>query len=74
VHASDAVYQSNVEGESDRGSHNCSCYFGPSTVTVSGIREMSDQGYFIKGGARAPGEETIPESESDGAVIFEEFL
>jgi hypothetical protein len=43
-------------------------------VTVSRIRGVREQGYFAEGGARASGEETILEPESDRAVIFEEFL
>jgi hypothetical protein len=42
VHASDAVSQSNVEGESNGDSRTYNCYFGPLTVTVSRIREMGD--------------------------------
>jgi hypothetical protein len=51
-----------------------SYYFGPSTVTVSRIREMSALNYFVKGNARMPGEETISEPLADEAVVFEEFF
>jgi hypothetical protein len=50
------VSQSNAKGDSGGGSLTCSCYFSPSIVTVSHIREMIDQGYFAEGGALAPGE------------------
>jgi hypothetical protein len=73
VHVSDVGTQSH-EGESDGGSHTRGCYFGPSTVTVSRIRDMMDQGYFTEGGARAPGEETIPELERNEAIVFEEIF
>jgi hypothetical protein len=51
------------------------CYcFGPSTVAVSHIREMTSLRYFAKGDARAPGEETVPEPTDDEAVVFEEIF
>jgi hypothetical protein len=56
VCATDAGSQSNAKGDSSGGSLTCSCYFSPSIVTVSRIREMIDQGYFAEGGALAPGE------------------
>jgi hypothetical protein len=62
------------EGESDAGSHTCSYYFGPSIVTMTQNDEMMDQGYFTEGGARAPGEETIPEPERNEAIVFEEIF
>jgi hypothetical protein len=76
VRASDAGSQSNAKGDSHGGSCAYSWYFGPSIVTVSRIhiREMIDQGYLTERGARALGEETIPEPENDEAVVFEEFF
>jgi hypothetical protein len=74
VNVSDAGSQSHAEGESDGGSHTRNCYFGPSTVTMSRIHEMMDQGYFVEGGARVPGEETIPELDSNKAIVFEDFF
>jgi hypothetical protein len=74
MHASDTGSQSNVEGDCDGGSRTHSCYFGPSTVTITRIWEMIDQGYFTEGGARTPGEETILEPKNDEAIVFEEFL
>jgi hypothetical protein len=53
AHVSDVSSQSHAEGNSDGGSRICSCYFGPSTIIVSCIREMIDQGYFAEGGACA---------------------
>jgi hypothetical protein len=74
VNVSDAGSQSHAEGESDGGSHTRNCYFGPSTVTMSRIHEMMDQGYFVEGGAHVPGEETIPELDSNEAIVFEDFF
>jgi hypothetical protein len=60
-----------VEGSGlDRMSYN----FGPSTITARRIQEMTEQGCFAKGGARAPGEENIPKLEDDEVVIFKEFF
>jgi hypothetical protein len=72
VHVSNVGSQSNVDASSHGGprSHN----FGLLTVAVSCIREMTEQHYFVKGGARAPGEQTIMEREDDKVVIFEEFF
>jgi hypothetical protein len=58
---------------SDVGSQS-SCNFGPSTITVSRIREMTEQRCFAEGGARASGEENIPEPEDDETILFEEFF
>jgi hypothetical protein len=74
VRVSDASSQSHVKGESNGGSRTHSYYFGPSTLTVSHIREMMDQGYFAECGARVPGEETILEPESNEAVVFVDFF
>jgi hypothetical protein len=74
AHASDAGSQGHDEGDSDEGSCTHSYYFGPLTIIVCRIWEMIDQEYFIEGGARASGEETIPEPDSDKDVIFEEFF
>jgi hypothetical protein len=35
---------------------------------------MIEQGYFVNGGARAPGEETVPEPENDEAIVLKEFF
>jgi hypothetical protein len=72
--ASDTGSHSRAEGDYDEGFHTCRYYFGPSTVTISCNWEMIDQGYFAKYSGRAPGEETIPEPNSDEAIIFEEFF
>jgi hypothetical protein len=55
-------------------SHLQSFYFGPSTVTVSQIREMIDNVYFTNGMGHEPGEETMSEPHVDEAVLFEEFF
>jgi hypothetical protein len=49
-------------------------FFGPSTVTISCVREMIDRGYFAVGGGRVSREETVPEPNGDEAVIFEELF
>jgi hypothetical protein len=49
-------------------------FFGPSTVTISCVREMIDRGYFAEGGGRVSGEETVSEPNGDEAVIFEELF
>ena len=67
---SDTVSQ-NAEGsakDADDASH--SYWFGPSTITVSRIREMSDLRYFVEGDARAPGEEVVPNPADDEAIVF----
>jgi hypothetical protein len=56
VLVSDTCSQSNAEGDSDAGSPTRSCYLGPSTMTISRVQEMIDQGYFTEGGAHASGE------------------
>jgi hypothetical protein len=43
-------------------------------VIVSHICGMIDSDYFTKGMAREPGEETVPEPNSDKVVVFEEFF
>jgi hypothetical protein len=72
--ASDTSSHSRAGGYFDEGSHTHSYYFGPSTVTVCRIREMIDHGYFAKGSARVPGEETVLDPTGDEVVVFEEFL
>jgi hypothetical protein len=63
-----------AQGDSDEGSRTHSYYFRPSTVTISGVQEIIDRGYFTEGGARVLGEETISEPDSDEVVLFEEFF
>jgi hypothetical protein len=73
VHAGDMGSQSNAKGDSDGGSCTHSCNFSPSTITVSRMREMIEQGYFAEAGARAPGEETLPEPENDEVIVLRIF-
>jgi hypothetical protein len=49
-------------------------YFGSSTITVGKIKEMVEKGYFTKGGAWAPGAETVLESEDDEAMVYKDFF
>jgi hypothetical protein len=65
---------SEAGGDVDEGSRMQSYVFGPSTMTVSHIRGMIDNGYFAEGMAREPGEETALEPHSDEAMVFEEFF
>jgi hypothetical protein len=58
----------------DEGSSTQNYYFGPSTVTVSCIQGMIDNGYFAEGMGCEPGEETVLEPQSNEAVVFEEFF
>jgi hypothetical protein len=61
---------------SDSGSGNENSqtyYFGSSTIIVGKIKEMVEKGHFLKGGARSPGTETMPELEDDEAVVYEVF-
>jgi hypothetical protein len=55
-------------------SRSHSLYFGPSTVTVSLICRMVDNGCFTNGMGHEPGEETVSEPHDDEAVLFEEFF
>jgi hypothetical protein len=55
-------------------SHSESFYFGPSTMIVSRIHGMINNGYFADGMGHEPGEETVPEPHADEAVLFEEFF
>jgi hypothetical protein len=48
--------------------------FRASSVIVGRIRQMESLGYFTEGSAREPGEEIVPEPNSDEAVVFEEFF
>jgi hypothetical protein len=72
VHVSDVSSHSYADTSSDRGSHSYN--FGLLTVTISCIREMTEQHYFVEGGARAPGQQTVPEPEDDEVIIFKEFF
>jgi hypothetical protein len=35
---------------------------------------MVEKGYFLKGGARSPGTETMSESEDDEAMVYKDFF
>jgi hypothetical protein len=56
------------------GSPTRSYYFGPLTMIVSRIHEMTENNYFVKGMGHEPGEGTVPEPNGDEAVVFEEFF
>jgi hypothetical protein len=48
--------------------------FGASSVTVGHIRQMESLGYFVEGSTCEPGEEIVPEPNSEEVVVFEEFF
>jgi hypothetical protein len=48
--------------------------FGASSVTVGRIRQLETLRYFAEGSVREPGEETIPEPNTNKAVVFKEFF
>jgi hypothetical protein len=53
---SDAGSHSEAIDVADEGSCSQSCFFGPSTITVSRFHRMIDSGYFPEGmGSRARG-------------------
>jgi hypothetical protein len=66
--------RSDAGGGMDEGSRTLSYLFGPSVMTVSRIHGMIANDYFTKGMGHEPGEETVPEPNSDEAVVFEEFF
>jgi hypothetical protein len=72
VHMSNAGSQSNADDNSTRGLLKYS--FSPSTMIVSQIHELVEQGCFDEGSAHAPREEMILKLEDDVAVMFEEFF
>jgi hypothetical protein len=61
--------------EGGSGNENSrTCYFGSSTITVGKIKEMVEKGYFLKGGAHAPGMKTVSEPNDDKVVVYEDFF
>jgi hypothetical protein len=46
VQLSDVGSHSGTGADTNEGSHTCNYHFGPSTVTVSRVREMIDNDYF----------------------------
>jgi hypothetical protein len=48
--------------------------FGASSITVGRIRQLKALGYFTKGLVREPGEEIVPEPNTNEAVVFKEFF
>jgi hypothetical protein len=71
--ASDAT-KADVEDTTDPRELAWSYDFGASSVTVGRIRQLESMGYFAEGLAREPGEETVPEPNTDEVVVFEEFF
>jgi hypothetical protein len=71
--ASDAS-KTDVEDTTDPQELARSYDFGASSVTVSRIRQLESLGYFAEGSACELGEETVPEPNTDEAVVFEEFF
>jgi hypothetical protein len=49
-------------------------YFRSSTITIGKIKEMVEKSYFPEDGARAPGVETVPETDNDKAMMYEDFF
>jgi hypothetical protein len=49
-------------------------YFKSSTITIGKIKEMVEKDYFPKGGARAPGTETVPEPVDNEVVVYEDYF
>jgi hypothetical protein len=49
-------------------------YFGSSTITVGKIKKMVEKGYFTEGEGHAFGGETVPEPDSDEAIVYEDFF
>jgi hypothetical protein len=74
VQLSDVGSHSGTGADTDEGSHTRNYHFGPSTVTVSRVREMIDNDYFADGMARVPREETISEPHANEAVVFKELF
>jgi hypothetical protein len=60
------------EGASD-DENSRTYYFGLSTITVGKIKEMVEKN-FTEGEGRVPGAETVPEPDSDEAVVYEDFF
>jgi hypothetical protein len=54
VPLSNAGSHSGASGDMDDGSRTWSYFFGPSTMTVSRIRGMINNGYFAEGMDREP--------------------
>jgi hypothetical protein len=48
--------------------------FGASSVMVRRIQQLKSLGYFAKGSACEPGEETVLEPNPNEVVVFEEFF
>jgi hypothetical protein len=44
------------------------------SVTMGRIRQLESLGYFAEGSAREPWEETVPEPNTDDAIVFKEFF
>jgi hypothetical protein len=69
----DAAGDSLGEGASN-DENSRTYYFGSSTIAVGKIKEMVEKGYFVKGEAHAPEAETLPEPDSDEAIVYEDFF
>jgi hypothetical protein len=74
VHLSNVGSHSGTGANTDEVSRTHSYHFGPLTVTISRIREMIANGYFVDGMARMPREETVRKPHADEAIVFEEFF
>jgi hypothetical protein len=48
--------------------------FRASSVTVGRIRQLEPLGYFAEGLACESGEETVPEPNTNEAIVFKEFF
>jgi hypothetical protein len=67
-----------VEGTLSKGGsdneNSRTYYFGSSTITIDKIKETVEKGYFLEDEAHTPGSETVPDSDNDEAVVYEDFL
>jgi hypothetical protein len=62
-----------AEGASDNAKLR-TCYFGSSTIMVGKLKEMEEKGYFLEDEAHASRAETVPDTNGDKVVIYEDFL
>jgi hypothetical protein len=61
------------EGASD-DENSRTYYFGSLTIPISKIKEMVEKEYFIEGEAHAPRAKTVPEPDSNEAIVYEDFF
>jgi hypothetical protein len=68
----------NAEDDLDEGASDNAklrtCYFGSSAITIGKIKEMEEKGYFPKGEAHTSGAKTVPKTNGDEAIVYEDFF